>query len=210
MDLQKFYQLTKFNEFLGIATGTAAAEEVDADQEIMDYLGSKPYFQKWSASQLTASQGKSKGNVRQQHDPGKVVGKLTDIVFDDGAKRIEVTAQIDDPVAKQMLASGTLTGFSIGGDYVSRTPMSNGVIKYVANPVELSVVDRPCMPSATFSAVKNDHTTELRKFKTVVSFEEEKALTMRKQGFGKPLIIAATGLSYGEVTKLCGKGYLSR
>jgi hypothetical protein len=202
MGLQKFYQLAKFDEILGIATGIAAAEEVDGDNEIMDYQGSKPYFQKWSASQLAASQSKSKGNVRQQHDPKRVVGKLTAINFDDENKQIQVSALIEDPVAKQMLASGTLTGFSVGGDYVSRSrPTASGVVRYVASPAELSVVDRPCMPSAIFSAVKADGSIELRKFKSVVSLELEKAARMAKQGFGIALIVAATGLTYHQVGK---------
>jgi hypothetical protein len=209
MDLQKFYQLTKFDEILGVATGIAAAEEVDGDNEIMDYQGSKPYFQKWSASQLAASQGKSKGNVRQQHDPKRVVGKLTAINFDDDNKQIQVTAQIDDPVAKQMLASGTLTGFSVGGDYVSRSrPTANGVVRYVASPAELSVVDRPCMPSAVFSVVKAGGVVELRKFQSVVSSELEKAAKMVRQGFNNELIVAATGLSYHEAQKVMRGGRL--
>jgi hypothetical protein len=43
--------------------------------------------------------------------------------------------------------------------------MANGVTKYIANPSEISVVDRPCLPSAVFSVVKKDGSTELRKFR---------------------------------------------
>lgn len=159
-----FLQLQKYDPFLGVATGIAAAEELDHDGECLDYAASKPFFQKWSDSQFAASKGQSKGNVRLQHDPKKCVGKLTTLTFDDTNKRVQVTAQIVDPVAKDLLATGCLTGFSIGGDYVSRKTQTNGVVRYVANPTEISVCDRPCAPSATFQSVKSDGTTELRKF----------------------------------------------
>src|SRR6267154_3597670 len=161
---QIFFQLAKYDPFLGVATGVAAAEELDHDGEILDYNGSKPYFQQWSDSQFTASKGQSKGNVRLQHDAKRCVGKLSDIQFDDAARKVRVVAQIVDPVAKDLLRTGCLTGFSIGGDYIKRTPMPNGVVKYIAGPAEISVCDRPCAPSATFESVKADGTHELRKF----------------------------------------------
>jgi hypothetical protein len=159
-----FAQLMKFDEFTGVATGVAACEEIDRDKEIMDYQGSKPYFQAWSQTQKSASIGKSLGNVRLQHDASKIAGKLTDLTFDDTNKRVIVSTQIIDPVARELLRTGCLTGFSIGGEYGKRTTLPNGVTKYVAIPAEISVVDRPCMPSATFTAVKSDGSTELRKF----------------------------------------------
>jgi hypothetical protein len=202
---QKFYILEKFDDFLGLATGVAAAEELDHDREIMDYAGSKPYFQQWSQSQFDVSKGKSKGNVRLQHDAKRPVGKLVDINFDDVNKKVRVQALIEDPVAKGMLASGTLTGFSVGGDYVKRTPLANGVVRYIAGPAEISVCDRPCMPSATFSAVKSDRTMELRKFRTVIQPQAiNAALQMARQGFCNAAIQAALGISYHQVDKACG------
>jgi len=163
-EFRKFFQLEKYDEFQGIAIGVAAAEELDHDNEILDYEGSKPYFQAWSASQMKASGGKSKGNVRLQHDDKRPVGILTAIDYDDTNKMVRVASQIVDPVAKQMLAAGVLTGFSIGGDYIKRTPMPNGAVRYIAGPSEVSVCDRPCAPSALFSVVKGNGQTEMRKF----------------------------------------------
>lgn len=161
----RFFQLTKWDETTGIATGVAACEEVDHDGEMLDYEGSKPYFQKWSATQQAASGGKSYGNIRLQHDPKRPAGLLPKpIIFDDKNKQVIITAQIVDPTAKAMLASGVLTGFSIGGDYIRKTPMLGGVVRYIASPGEISVCDRPCSPSAVFTAVKADGTIELRKF----------------------------------------------
>lgn len=161
---EKFFILEKMDPFLGIAVGVMCAEEIDHDKEILDYFGSKPYIQAWSDSQREASKGLSKGNVRLQHDAKRPVGLLKDLTFDDASLKVRVAAQIVDENARNLLATGVLTGFSIGGDYVKRTPMAGGIVKYIANPSEVSVCDRPCSPNATFSAVKADGSMELRKF----------------------------------------------
>lgn len=160
-----FLQLHKFDPFEGIATGVAACEELDHDNEILDYFGSKPYFQAWSDSQKVASKGLSMGNVRMQHDSKRPVGRLLDISFDDELRQVQVVAKIEETEAKNLLATGVLTGFSIGGDYLKKTPLPSGAIRYIASPAEISVCDRPCAPSAVYSIVKGDGRTELRKFK---------------------------------------------
>jgi len=43
-------------------------------------------------------------------------------------------------------------------------PLTNDAVKYIAGPGEISVCDRPCAPSAVFSAVKQGGGVELRKF----------------------------------------------
>ena len=203
-----FLQLQKYDPFLGIATGIAACEELDHDGEILDYAGSKPFFQKWSDSQFAASKGQSRGNVRLQHDAKKCVGKLTALTFDDPNKRIQVTAQIVDPVAKDLLSTGCLTGFSIGGDYVSRKTQLNGIVKYIAGPAEISVCDRPCSPSATFQSVKSDGTTELRKFAP----REQQPVSVRirvlkSAGYPTGMICAELGISAGEVQRAARAGF---
>jgi len=161
---ETFFRLEKFDPFQGIAIGVAAAQEPDRDKEVLNYAASKPYFQNWSASVLKDSQGKSFGNVRFQHDDKRPVGRLFSLDFDDAKKQIRVGAQVVEQAAKDLLAAGVLTGFSIGGRYVSKTPITGGLTEYVADPSEISVVDRPCAPSAVYSVVKQDGTLELRKF----------------------------------------------
>lgn len=160
-----YFQLKKFDEFQGLATGILTDSTVDKDRERLDYVRSKPYFQAWSDTQKAASQGKSLGNVRLQHDPKRPVGLLTALDFDDANQRITCTAKLVDPIALAMLKAGILTGFSIGGSYVSKTPQKDGSVLYVADPSEISVVDRPCQPHATFESVKTDGSIELRKFR---------------------------------------------
>jgi hypothetical protein len=165
---QTFFRLEKYDPFQGIATGVAVAEEVDRDHEILDYAASKPYFQAWSNSVNKDSRGLSWGNVRLQHNPDRPVGRLLEpLQFDDANKVIRCTVEIAEPQAKDFLARGILTGFSIGGSYVSKTPLAGGITRYIANPSEFSVVDRPCGPSAVFSVVKADGSFEERRFKNI-------------------------------------------
>jgi hypothetical protein len=58
---------------------------------------------------------------------------------------------------------GVYTGFSIGGAYV-QSWKDGEYVRFTANPVEISVVDNPCVPGAHFTAVKADGTCEVRKF----------------------------------------------
>ena len=84
--LDLFLPLAKVDLDRRLVTGVATAETPDRSGEICDYASSKPYFEKWSAEALAASGGKSLGAVRAMH--GRVAaGKLTDIAFDDDAKR---------------------------------------------------------------------------------------------------------------------------
>jgi hypothetical protein len=199
-----FAQLQKFDDFQGIAEGTIACQEPDGDREILDYFGSKPYFQAWSDSQFANSQGKSWGNVRLQHNPQKVVGLLiSPLQFDDTNIKIKVSAQILDPVAKDMLMRGALTGFSIGGDYISKRPLPNGLVSYIAKPAELSVCDRPCSPSATYDLVCADGHTELRKFMKILEGDQllQKATALMKSGWGEHEVQLYLSVSPGMLYK---------
>jgi hypothetical protein len=152
-----FAQIRKVDEAKRLVFGRAAEEVVDHSGEIMDYLSTKPHFQKWSADVSADSDGKSLGNLRAMH--GKVAaGKLTDIVFDDEAKAIDVVAKVVDDAEWKKVLEGVYTGFSIGGSYVGAATVEkiNGedVKRYTAKPNELSLVDRPCIPTAKFFEVQ--------------------------------------------------------
>ncbi len=207
MKKEMFCQLAKFDEFQGIATGILCAQELDRDNEILDYAGSVPYFKAWSASQQAASGGKSWGNVRLQHDPKRPVGRLLDMTFDDVNKQIRIVAKIEETEARNLLASGVLTGFSVGGSYIKQTPMGNGVVKYIAGPAEVSVVDRPCGPSAVYESVKADGSKELKKFAKPMAMTEQQAVklnsvrSLAKAGFTVSEICAGTGCTAGFVSR---------
>ena len=91
-------------------------------------------------------------------------GKLTDIAFDDDAKRITVVAKIVDDDEWRKVQEGVYTGFSQGGRYVKRwADPDSGLTRYTAEPHEISLVDLPCVPDATFDVVK-DGMVEKRSF----------------------------------------------
>jgi len=138
-------------------------ETPDRAGEVFDYRSSKPEFAEWSANQFAASGGKSYGNLRAMHGPS-AAGRLESIDFDDRAKSIEVAARVIDDDAWRKVEEGVYTGFSPGGRYLKRW-QDGDLWRYTARPAEISLVDLPCIPSATFTMVKNDGAVEQRRFK---------------------------------------------
>jgi hypothetical protein len=161
--LDLFLPLAKVDLDRRLVTGVATAETPDRSGEICDYASSKPYFEKWSNEALEASGGKSLGAVRAMH--GRIAaGKLTGIEFDDEGKRIVVAAKILDDDEWRKVCEGVYTGFSQGGRYVRRWPdPETSLVRYTAEPHEISLVDLPCLPDATFEVVK-DGVVEKRGF----------------------------------------------
>jgi len=161
--LDLFLPLTKVDVDARMVHGVATAESPDRSGEICDYETTKPYFQSWSDDARAASAGKSLGAVRAMH--GRIAaGKLTDISFDDGNRRILVAAKIVDDDEWAKVLEGVYTGFSQGGRYVKRwNDEATGLTRYTAEPTEISLVDVPCLPGATFEVVK-DGVVEKRAF----------------------------------------------
>ncbi len=161
--LDLFLPLTKVDIDERLVHGVATAEEPDRAGEICDYDSTKPYFEAWSAGAREASGGKSLGAVRAMHSR-IAAGKLTDISFDDEGKRITVAAKIVDDDEWRKVVEGVYTGFSQGGRYVKRwNDPETGMTRYTADPTEISIVDVPCLPGATFQVVK-DGVVEERAF----------------------------------------------
>lgn len=169
--MQLFARITKVDEATRRVFGVAASEEVDHANESLDYAGSKPYFDDWSSGVQKATGGASVGNLRVMH--GNVVaGKIVDLAGDDVSKSFPITAEVVDDNEWNKVMKGCYTGFSIGGSYVSKTKdATTGVTRYVAKPNEISLVDLPCNPGATFTVSKADGVEELRKFEPTTSGE---------------------------------------
>jgi hypothetical protein len=169
-----FARLYKVDEETRTVYGRAAQETIDRDNELFDYKSSKPEFQKWSAEVFADSGGRSLGNVRSMH--GNVAaGKLTDIQFLDSECAIDVAAKIVDDNEWKKCVEGVHTGFSIGGRYARKwaEPINGRMVtRYTAVPSEISIVDRPCIPTAKFDRIsklgfelrKRDGTVEHRDF----------------------------------------------
>jgi hypothetical protein len=172
MQLQLHAQLTKVDVDKRLVYGIATAEKLDRSGEILDYASSKPNFEKWVKETMAASGGQSQGNLRAMH--GKVAaGKLVKIEFDDANLQIPVVAKVVDDQEWKKVLEGVYTGFSIGGSYANKwddpsMKKTDGkpAVRYTANPSELSLVDRACLPDAKFFSIeKADGSSQQMEFK---------------------------------------------
>jgi hypothetical protein len=148
--------------------GVAAVEQPDRAGEIMDYALSKANFVKWSKDMEKATQGKSKGNLRGMHND-IAAGKVIHFEPNDEKKLFYIGTKVVDDNEWRKVLEGVYTGFSVGGSYGKKwaDPANIGLTRYEAKPVEISLVDVPCMPGAQFEVVKADGATEMRKFVTI-------------------------------------------
>lgn len=157
-----FVPLMKVDEEQRLVFGKITAQEVDQSGEMMDYDTSKPNFESWSSQIEAGSGGLSKGNLRVMHGLN-VAGKLTDISYDDADKSIEVCAKVVDDAEWNKVVEGCYTGFSVGGKYGKKwkeTVDGETITKFTAVPNEVSLVDNPCVKSATFMLTKADGSEE--------------------------------------------------
>lgn len=146
--------------------GRATQEVPDKSGEIFDYETSVPHFKDWSAgfekaTAILGDEGKSLGNIRAMH--GKVAaGKVISIEFNDVEKAIDIGTEITDDAEWNKVIKGTYTGFSIGGSYAKqwKDDTTPSLTRFTAKPAEISIVDNPCVPTATFSMVKADGAVE--------------------------------------------------
>jgi hypothetical protein len=161
----RFLPLRKVDAAQHLVYGTLTAEVPDKSGEIFDYANGKATVQAWSDEIKAASGGKSLGNVRAMHDK-VAAGKFTQIIFDDANKSIDGVAKIIDDDEWQKVIEGVYTGFSIGGSYTKRwqIPENFSLWRFTPKLSEVSLVDNPCVPTATFEYVKADGSVEMRKF----------------------------------------------
>ncbi|WP_198391122.1 DUF6582 domain-containing protein [Burkholderia ubonensis] len=181
MSLSLFARLTKVDEEKRLVYGRATEEVVDRSGEIMDYASSKPYFEKWSGDVAKATDGRSVGNLRAMHS-NIAAGKLTAIDFLDEEKAIDICAKVVDDAEWEKVLEGVYTGFSIGGDYVKRWADADlNARRFTADPCEISLVDLPCVPTASFFSIeKADGSVMQKAFKapepvTADAFSDEVA-----------------------------------
>lgn len=160
-----FIPIKKIDEEQRLVYGTLCAETADKTGEILDYDSAVPQFKKWSEEAYSRSKGKSKGNVREMHG-STAAGIITDLDYDAVGKTIQGCAKVVDDQAWEKVKTGTYTGFSIGGGYARRwvDPHNPDLMRYTPTLAEVSLVDNPCVPTATFDVIKKDGSVELRKF----------------------------------------------
>ncbi len=171
-DMKIFVPITKIDAVQRLVYGVVTAETPDVTGEVCDYASTKPLYQKWSQNFASATDGKSLGNLRAMHS-NVAAGKLVEIAFNDEHKRIEICGKVVDDAEWQKVEEGVYTGFSQGGRYLKRWPDPDApeLMRYTAEPLEVSLVDHPALPEATFAVIKADGSTELRKFKTIAEHD---------------------------------------
>lgn len=126
-----------------VVHGKATSPDLDHDNQICDPVWLKSAMPEWFKF----------GNIREQHG-ASAAGVATDMTQDGEAW--DITALITDPVAAHKVETKTYKGFSIG---INRAR----VVKDAAAPngrivdgriVEVSLVDRPCNPTALLQLAK--------------------------------------------------------
>jgi len=187
LELSKICAITKVEELptgLAIAWGRSTAEVEDSDHEIASFPETADAYRRWSDSSLSVTSksgaAPSLGNVRLMHGL-QIAGKVVKMSFDTVRKEIWMGVEAADQATSDLMRRGLVTGFSHAGAYGRRwhkecgTDISAGnycpkcrknvAVHYFPDPVtEVSLVDRPAMPTATFAYVKADGTQVLRKF----------------------------------------------
>jgi|GEM_PF-5546269 len=170
-NLRLFLPIVKVDKERRIVEGVATTEAVDKQGEVVDYMASKNAFSEWQ------------GNVREMHEP-KAVGKAVEVIPDDSGKQIYVKAYISKGAEDtwNKVKEGILTGFSIGGQTVDKCVQivkdtSSGsarqvtrITKYKLN--ELSLVDNPANPEATFALVKRADNGQLEQTELVEDLQK--------------------------------------
>jgi hypothetical protein len=145
---------------------------------VFDYASSKPNIEAWSDGIAKASDGRSRGNIRAQHGRN-ACGKLVDIRFDDDLRTVGFVAKIVDDDEWRKVEEGVYTGFSPGGRYARR--WQDGAVKrYTADIRELSIVDVPCNPAATFTMIKADGAEESVHFALAKAYEPGNEATLER------------------------------
>ena len=164
MKFNKFVPLSKMEEQSDgslFVYGLVTEEKPDLDGEVCDYATTQPLYQKRTEErrELTSKiEGMTPSlmAMRAQHDPKQAIGAGRSLVCDDAAKTIKMGFHIVDTEAVKKWKTGVFVGFSQGGEYVSRweDPVFKGCMRYTADPMEVSSVDSPCLPSALAESMK--------------------------------------------------------
>ncbi len=172
-DIRFFVPFTKVEEqsdgsvyVEGIATG----EVLDFHGEVVSYEASKAAFEEWSAWAEKATDGASIGNIRVMHQP-IVGGKAVKWWADEATRTIHLGSRIEDPTAAKLCRSRAYTGYSIGGNNVTRElqPYEGKSVPWVTayRLSENSIVDKPACPTATFTLVKRIDIKEIATMKPI-------------------------------------------
>jgi hypothetical protein len=125
--------------------GKATGSDLDLDQQRMD----SAFLRKAMPAYMVI------GNIRGQHNKHDAVGKA--IEHEEKPDGHYIRAHIVDPVAVKKVNAGVFTGFSVGiaqPTIIKSADAPNGLIT-AGTIVEISLVDRPALATATLSLCKS-------------------------------------------------------
>jgi hypothetical protein len=162
--LSKRRPFTKVIESKREVWGVVTEEKPDQDHEVCDFERSKPFYQAWIESFNKSTDGVSFGNLREMHQLS-AVGRCVGFEFRDTDKQIVMGFKVVDDNAWKKVVERVYTGFSHGGEVVDKfaDPDYPGCMRYIAKPVEISLVDNPCLQSATYTLIRADGKQEVVK-----------------------------------------------
>jgi phage head maturation protease len=134
-----FIPFSKKDKKQKMVFGYASTEAIDSQGEIVEKKAIEealPDYMRFA-------------NIREMHQPS-AVGKTKQANID--GKGLFIGAKVVDPLAWEKVQEGVYSAFSIGGKKLAM--VGNKIKKLVLS--EISLVDRPANPEATFSMVKFD------------------------------------------------------
>jgi len=151
--LLRYVPFAKVDDEQRMVYGVATDETPDGAGEVVDYEATKAAVADWSKWR----------NVREMHG-AKAAGIAEEITLDDVEKSLKVGVKVVDDGAWEKVKEGVYKGFSIGGrvlaSVMERAAEGEGQIRRITEYLlnEISLVDRPANPAATFSLVKREET----------------------------------------------------
>ena len=152
--------IAKVDQERRIVSGFASLDNIDRQGDIVTKEASISAF------------GKFAGNIREQHDAKKAVGKMVefkeDTYFDESTSKMYSGVYVSAYISKgaqdtwEKVLDGTLTGFSIAGDIDEEDTMYDGDLEKSIRVIkeftlsELSLVDVPANQFANVLSIQKN------------------------------------------------------
>lgn len=169
-DFHVYADIDKVDHELRMVYGYATNEALDSQGERVMFDATKDALDDYSKWR----------NIREMHQEKAVgVAPLLELRTTP-TKGLYVGAKIIDDDAWKKVQAGVYKGFSIGGKKIESKPVFNKELSKYENHItkyrltEISIVDRPANPSATFEMVKRFTTEDLVVKPEAKTMDEEK------------------------------------
>lgn len=174
-----FCPLVKVDEAKREVWGIVTAEEPDKDGEVCDFESTVPYYKDMVSEMSKATDGANIFPLREMHGLS-AVGKGISIDFRKDSKEVYMGFKVVDDNAWKKVKENVYTGFSQGGKYVKKWKVGDN-IHYTAKPVEVSLVDVPCLTRAHYDLVRADGSVIKKSYsKGMMTMEQQVAVELAK------------------------------